>query len=76
MRVNLTWAIPDLPRGRQPHVGAGRGRHRQHRVGGGTARGCGPLRLQREQHGLIGLTRTLAAEGGHGVRVNAVCPGW
>lgn len=29
------------------------------------------------KHGLIGLTRTLAAEwGGHGVRVNAVCPGW
>jgi NAD(P)-dependent dehydrogenase (short-subunit alcohol dehydrogenase family) len=29
------------------------------------------------KHGLVGLTRTLAAEwGGHGVRVNAVCPGW
>ena len=29
------------------------------------------------KHGLIGLTRTLAAEwGGKGVRVNAVCPGW
>jgi NAD(P)-dependent dehydrogenase (short-subunit alcohol dehydrogenase family) len=29
------------------------------------------------KHGLIGLTRTLAAEwGGHGLRVNAVCPGW
>jgi len=29
------------------------------------------------KHGLIGLTRTLAAEwGGRGVRTNAVCPGW
>lgn len=29
------------------------------------------------KHGLIGLTRTLAAEwGGRGIRVNAVCPGW
>jgi NAD(P)-dependent dehydrogenase (short-subunit alcohol dehydrogenase family) len=29
------------------------------------------------KHGLIGLTRTLAAEWGpHGVRSNAVCPGW
>ena len=29
------------------------------------------------KHGLIGLTRTLAAEwGGRGVRVNAVCPDW
>jgi NAD(P)-dependent dehydrogenase (short-subunit alcohol dehydrogenase family) len=29
------------------------------------------------KHGLIGLTRTLAAEwGGRGVRVNAVCPSW
>jgi NAD(P)-dependent dehydrogenase (short-subunit alcohol dehydrogenase family) len=29
------------------------------------------------KHGLIGLTRTLAAEwGGRGVRINAVCPGW
>jgi len=29
------------------------------------------------KHGLIGLTRTLAAEwGGKGIRVNAVCPGW
>jgi NAD(P)-dependent dehydrogenase (short-subunit alcohol dehydrogenase family) len=29
------------------------------------------------KHGLIGLTRTLAAEwGGRGVRVNAVCHGW
>lgn len=29
------------------------------------------------KHGLVGLTRTLAAEwGAHGLRVNAVCPGW
>jgi NAD(P)-dependent dehydrogenase (short-subunit alcohol dehydrogenase family) len=29
------------------------------------------------KHGLIGLTRTLAAEwGGRGIRVNAVCPAW
>ena len=29
------------------------------------------------KHGLVGLTRTLAAEwGGWGVRANAVCPGW
>ncbi|WP_161880672.1 SDR family NAD(P)-dependent oxidoreductase [Deinococcus alpinitundrae] len=29
------------------------------------------------KHGLIGLTRTLAAEwGARGVQVNAVCPGW
>jgi NAD(P)-dependent dehydrogenase (short-subunit alcohol dehydrogenase family) len=29
------------------------------------------------KHGLVGLTRTLAAEwGGRGVRINAVCPGW
>lgn len=29
------------------------------------------------KHGLIGLTRTLAAEwGARGIRVNAVCPGW
>ncbi|WP_263415983.1 SDR family NAD(P)-dependent oxidoreductase [Terriglobus albidus] len=29
------------------------------------------------KHGLIGLTRTLAGEwGGHGIRVNAVCPRW
>jgi NAD(P)-dependent dehydrogenase (short-subunit alcohol dehydrogenase family) len=29
------------------------------------------------KHGVIGMTRTLAAEwGGRGVRCNAVCPGW
>lgn len=29
------------------------------------------------KHGLVGLTRTLAAEwGGRGVRCNVVCPGW
>jgi NAD(P)-dependent dehydrogenase (short-subunit alcohol dehydrogenase family) len=29
------------------------------------------------KHGLVGLTRTLAAEwGGRGVRCNAICPGW
>lgn len=29
------------------------------------------------KHGLVGMTRTLAAEwGGRGVRCNAVCPGW
>ena len=29
------------------------------------------------KHGMIGMTRTLAAEwGGRGVRCNAICPGW
>ncbi|MBA3826699.1 MAG: SDR family oxidoreductase, partial [Ktedonobacterales bacterium] len=29
------------------------------------------------KHGLIGMTRTLAAEwGGLGIRCNAICPGW
>jgi NAD(P)-dependent dehydrogenase (short-subunit alcohol dehydrogenase family) len=29
------------------------------------------------KHGVIGMTRTLAAEwGGRGVRCNAICPGW
>lgn len=29
------------------------------------------------KHGIVGMTRTLAAEwGGRGVRCNAVCPGW
>jgi NAD(P)-dependent dehydrogenase (short-subunit alcohol dehydrogenase family) len=37
----------------------------------------GPPSMAASKHGLIGLTRTLAAEwGGRGVRVNAVCPGW
>jgi len=35
------------------------------------------LAYNASKHGLIGLTRTLAAEwGGRGVRCNAVCPGW
>jgi NAD(P)-dependent dehydrogenase (short-subunit alcohol dehydrogenase family) len=29
------------------------------------------------KHGMVGMTRTLAAEwGGRGVRCNAICPGW
>ena len=35
------------------------------------------LAYNASKHGLIGMTRTLAAEwGGRGVRCNAVCPGW
>jgi NAD(P)-dependent dehydrogenase (short-subunit alcohol dehydrogenase family) len=38
---------------------------------------CDRAAYNASKHGLIGLTRTLAAEwGGRGVRVNAVCPGW
>lgn len=41
---------------------------------GGVAHRCA---YNASKHGLVGLTRTLAAEwGGRGVRVNAVCPGW
>jgi NAD(P)-dependent dehydrogenase (short-subunit alcohol dehydrogenase family) len=37
----------------------------------------GRVAYNASKHGLIGLTRTLAAEwGGRGVRCNAVCPGW
>jgi NAD(P)-dependent dehydrogenase (short-subunit alcohol dehydrogenase family) len=35
------------------------------------------LAYNASKHGLVGMTRTLAAEwGGRGVRCNAVCPGW
>ena len=35
------------------------------------------LAYNSSKHGLIGMTKTLAAEwGGRGVRCNAVCPGW
>jgi NAD(P)-dependent dehydrogenase (short-subunit alcohol dehydrogenase family) len=35
------------------------------------------LAYNASKHGLIGMTKTLAAEwGGRGVRCNAVCPGW
>ncbi len=38
---------------------------------------CDRTAYNASKHGLIGLTRTLAAEwGGRGVRCNAVCPGW
>ena len=38
---------------------------------------CDRAAYNASKHGLIGLTRTLAAEwGGRGVRCNAVCPGW
>jgi NAD(P)-dependent dehydrogenase (short-subunit alcohol dehydrogenase family) len=38
---------------------------------------CDRSAYNASKHGLIGLTRTLAAEwGGRGVRCNAVCPGW
>ncbi len=43
----------------------------------GLAGICDRAAYNASKHGLIGLTRTLAAEwGGRGVRVNAVCPGW
>ena len=43
----------------------------------GLAGGSHRSAYNASKHGLIGLTRTLAAEwGGRGVRVNAVCPGW
>jgi NAD(P)-dependent dehydrogenase (short-subunit alcohol dehydrogenase family) len=38
---------------------------------------CDRSAYNASKHGLIGLTRTLAAEwGGRGIRCNAVCPGW
>jgi NAD(P)-dependent dehydrogenase (short-subunit alcohol dehydrogenase family) len=38
---------------------------------------CDRSAYNASKHGLVGLTRTLAAEwGGRGVRCNAVCPGW
>ena len=38
---------------------------------------CDRSAYNASKHGLIGMTRTLAAEwGGRGVRCNAVCPGW
>jgi NAD(P)-dependent dehydrogenase (short-subunit alcohol dehydrogenase family) len=44
---------------------------------GGLVGICDRTAYNASKHGLIGLTRTLAAEwGGRGVRCNAVCPGW
>ena len=46
-------------------------------IGGGVIGVADRAAYNASKHGLIGLTRTLAAEwGGRGVRVNAVCPGW
>lgn len=43
----------------------------------GTAGVADRAAYNASKHGLVGLTRTLAAEwGGRGVRCNAVCPGW
>src|ERR1700687_420920 len=62
----------------RPDVAAAQWQYRQCRIGGGPRRDQPPHSAYcASKHGLIGLTRALAAEwGGRGVRVNAVCPSW
>ena len=70
-------AVPDVPGLRANDAGPRQGAIVNVASIAGLAAVADRAAYNASKHGLVGLTRTLAAEwGGRGVRCNAVCPGW
>ncbi len=69
-------AVRRLPRGRPPHAGAQVRQDRQHLLGPGVVGRASVAGYVSAKHGLIGLTKNLAAELGPHVTANAIAPGY